>query len=181
MIQIYLRNRWFSFSSFCLCVPSYNFHIEHTFFFFLNKWVGQQHTLFIHQKFADPCHVPSPAWGPWGGSGGLFALKELTVVVRAGSRRNYNPGLGHSQIAVGYFICPAQRCKQFETPAAGPDIPSCLALLLPYQTSSCLPRAEPITDVTCLPHAHGSFPFSKFDTAISTVLCQNDGQRKKNV
>ena len=88
---------------------------------------------------------------------GLFALKELTVVVRAGSRWNYNPGLGHSQPAVGYFICPAQRFKQFETPEAGPDIPSSLALLLPYQTSSCLPGAEPITDVTCLPPCSWKF------------------------
>ena len=56
-------------------------------------------------------------WGDVGG--GVFALKEVTVLVRAGSRWNYNPGLGHSQPAVRYFICPAQCFKQFETLASG--------------------------------------------------------------
>lgn len=107
-----------------------------------------------------PCAIPrmGPLGWQWGDvGGGIFALKEVTVLVRAGSRWNYNPGLGHSQPAVRYFICPAQRFKQFETPAAGPDIPSCLALLLPYKTSSCLAGAEPITGVICLPPCSWKF------------------------
>ena len=129
-----------------------------------------------------PCAIPKmgPLGWQWGDvGGGVFALKEVTVLVRAGSRWNYNPGLGHSQPAVRYFICPAQCFKQFETPASGLDSPSWAPVLLPYKPSSCLAGLNPSLVSPACPHAHGSLPFPEWDIAISTVLWQNDGQRKQ--
>lgn len=161
-------------------------HWTYFIYLFFNKWVGQQHMLFIHQEFADPCHVPSPAWDPWGGSRGRWEEASLPsrssqswwgqgadgTITQVWATASQQSGISSVQPSVLNNLKPLKQ---------GQISPAVWHSCSPTKPPPAYPGLNPSLMLPACPHAHGSLPFPELDTAISTVLWQNDGWGNKNV